>query len=251
MTINYHNALANIDTKNLSEKGASQVQSYKEFITPRYESIKIGELTKEEVARYWIENSKHYTEGAKNLLENVNDALGISKSYLSQLNTVDKFLNATYIGKDKSGIPAYVLEHPVSVRYYLCKMQHEDLWNKFLTGEHFTKREAQSKVYPGKQLPTPSSQETQTEFQKRQEKCDELINDENYQYIHNRASANTFLTATTDSALAACMEKVSRLSVCDEKRQKQLRHLIQLCNEGLEKPQHYKPYSLTGGSKPV
>ena len=62
-------------------------------------------------------------------------------------------------------------------------MQHEDLWNKFLTGEHFTKREAQLKVYPGKQLPTPSSQETQTEFQKRTEKCDELIEDERYQYI--------------------------------------------------------------------
>ena len=59
MTINYHNALANIDTHQLSEKGARQVQNYREFITPRYKSIKSGELTKEEVARYWIENSKY------------------------------------------------------------------------------------------------------------------------------------------------------------------------------------------------
>ncbi|ABM77652.1 hypothetical protein [Prochlorococcus marinus] len=251
MTINYHNALANIDTNHLTDKGASQVQNYTEFIRPRYESIKSGELTKEEVARYWIENSKHYTDGAKKLLENVNDALGISKSYLSQLNTVDKFLNTKYLGKDNLGIPAYVLEHPVSVRYYLCKMQHQELWDKFLTGEHFTKREAQSKVYPGKQLPTPSSEETQTEFQKKQGKCDELIGDERYQYIRDRASAETFITATTNSSIAACMEKVSRLSVCDEKRQKQLRHLIKLCNEALEKPQYFQPYSLTGGSKPV
>ena len=48
------------------------------------------------------------------------------------------------------------------------------------------------------------------------------------------------LAGTTNSAIAACMEKVSRLTTCDEKREKQFLHLMALCEEALRLPRYYQ-----------
>ena len=67
-----------------------------------------------------------------------------------------------------------------------------------------------------------------------------MINDVNYRYIHDRDSAETFLSSNTNATIAVCMEKISRLKTCDEKRVKQLKHLIQLAKAALELPAVYE-----------
>ena len=82
--------------------------------------------------------------------------------------------------------------------------------------------------------------ETKTDFQLQQERYAEMVEDESYKYITNSKFAQTFMAGTTNSAIAACMEKVSRLTTCDEKREKQLLHLMALCEEALRLPRYYQ-----------
>ena len=82
--------------------------------------------------------------------------------------------------------------------------------------------------------------ETKADFQLQQERYAEMVEDESYKYITNSKFAQTFMAGTTNSAIAACMEKVSRLTTCDEKREKQLLHLMALCEEALRLPRYYQ-----------
>lgn len=46
MSTNYYNPLALIDVTTLSEKGQQQVNDFIEYLRPRYNTIKDGEITK-------------------------------------------------------------------------------------------------------------------------------------------------------------------------------------------------------------
>ena len=87
---------------------------------------------------------------------------------------------------------------------------------------------------------TPAKPEVKTAFELRGEAADRLIDDVNYRYIHDRDSAETYLASNTNATIAVCMEKISRLKTCDEKRVKQLKHLIQLAKAALELPAVYE-----------
>ena len=92
MSTNYYNPLALIDVTALSETGQQQVNNFIEYLRPRYDTIKDGEITKEEVARHYLEMEASYTDGAKARISTLTEGLGISKGYLSKIRNAGKLL---------------------------------------------------------------------------------------------------------------------------------------------------------------
>lgn len=84
---------------------------------------------------------------------------------------------------------------------------------KFLTGEHCSKREAENftRVKKEEQFTQPA-EPTSTEYQIKVQKAQEMAEDTSFKYLINSEFAQTFMAGTTNSTIAACMEKVSRLS---------------------------------------
>lgn len=238
MSTNYYNPLAIIDVSALSEKGQQQVNDFIDYLRPRYCAIKDGELTKEEVARHYLEMESSYTDGAKARISTLTDGLGISKGYLSKIRSARKLLERYSLDRTASN---WIDEHPVSCQYLMGKVSHNDLYKKLMTGTHFTRSELEIIIKNNKEeAASQPADETKADFQLQQERYAEMVEDESYKYITNSKFAQTFMAGTTNSAIAACMEKVSRLTTCDEKREKQLLHLMALCEEALRLPRYYQ-----------
>ena len=106
-----------------------------------------------------------------------------------------------------------------------------------MIGAHFTKSELEIIIKNNKE---ETASQPKTDFQLQQERYAEMVEDESYKYITNSKFAQTFMAGTTNSAVAAFMEKVSRLTTCDEKRERQLLHLMALCEEALRLPRYYQ-----------
>ena len=112
-TMNYFNPLAvlNPEETNLSTKSVDQITDYKEFIRPRFEGLVKGELAKQEIARFYLEQEKDYTDDCKNFIDKINEGIGISKGYLSQLRTADKFVASLPAGIDGKCLKAFVSQN--------------------------------------------------------------------------------------------------------------------------------------------
>ena len=236
---NYHNTLTEIDsinTTHLGEKASSQVNDFVTFVKPLIPDIRKGEAAKAKIAEYYLEHKSQYTDGCIKVLEPLVNQLGVSGGYISQIKKAKEYKDNIH----NKNLKQWVEEHPVSVQYYIAKSPHDKVMEKFQTGEHCSKREAQDftrvKTEPDT---TPVAEEVKTEYQLRCEREQALVEDSSYPYLSQQSFASTFMGGTTNSILAACMEKVSRLSTCDDKRQKQLDHLIHLCQEAKKLPSHY------------
>ena len=238
--MNYFNTLTELEsikTTHLSNKGSVQVQDFIEFVRPLIPDIKKGEAAKAKIAKYYLEHKSEYTEGCKNALEPLVNQLGVSPGYISQIKKADEYKNSLH----DTSLRTWVDEHPVSIQYYLTRVDHQDLISKYKTGEHFSKKEAQSSIQPKvKTEPTdPTTEYTRTQFQIQMETADRLANDESKPYLYDTKSAQTYMNSTTPSVIAACMQKVSEIKVCDEKRYKQLAHLQKVISEAMRKPSFY------------
>ena len=241
--MNYHNALTEIEsinTTHLSAKGSEQVLDFKEFVEPLIPDIKRGEAAKAKIAEYYLEHKATYTEGAVACLEPLVQQLGVSGAYISQIKKAKEFKQSIH----NPNLKQWVEEHPITVQYRLAKAPHQQMMEKFMSGEHCSQREVERFTRVDAEAPEvelePCSEPTLTEYQEQLKKQQDLIDDIELPYIHNHDSAKAYLASTTSSALAVCMEKINRLSTCDEDRRKQLLHLIKLAEKALELPAHYQ-----------
>lgn len=239
--MNYFNTLSelnNIDATNLSEKGTQQVNDFVSFVEPLLPDIKRGDAAKAAVVDYYLEHKEFYTDGAKNLLEAFMTQVNVSSGYISQVKKAKEFK----AGIQNNSFSKWVGEHPVSVQYELSKADHNKLINKFQTGEHCSFREARS--YKVDKNLKPAEHPTPEIVEEVKSKNQELIDDESRIYINTISQAATALGSVRGDLIAATMDSVSRIKYMDPKREKQLRHLIKLCNEALNKPV-YVPQPLT------
>lgn len=88
---------------------------------------------------------------------------------------------------------------------------------KFYTGDHCSKREAENftRVQNEKKL-TQSAETTPTDYQLKVQKAQEIAQDTFYKCLVNSEFAHTFMAGTTNSTITACMEKVSQLTTSNE-----------------------------------
>ena len=179
-----------------------------------------------------------YTDGAKARISALTDGIGISKGYLSKIRSARKLLERYSSDRAASN---WIEEHPVSCQYLMGKVSNNDLHKKLMTGIHFTRSELEIIIKNNKEeIASQPADETKTDFQLQQERYAEMVEDESYKYITNSKFAQGFMAGNANSAIAACMEKVSRLTTRDEKREKQLLHLMALCEEALRLPRYYQ-----------
>lgn len=239
---NYYSPLAsinNLDVAHLSEKGAANVQELIDYVRPRYQSIIDGATAKQEVARFYLERSGDYTDGANKLITNIITALGISKGYISKIKSADKYLETLHLDTLKT----WVSEHPITCQYYIAKQDHQTTMDKFTSGSHFSRTELEVNAKEAKEL-KPAEQPTPEIVEEVKSKTQELIDDPSRVYINTISQAATALGSVRGDLIAATMDTVSRIKYMDSKREKQLRHLIKLCNEALAKPE-YVPQPLS------
>ena len=241
--MNYYNALTEletIDATHLSVKGSEQMNDFISFATPLIPDIKRGDAAKAKIAQYYLERKATYTEGCQKMLEPLIAQLGVSGGYISQIKKANEYKESLH----NDSLKQWVDEHPVTIQYRLAKAPHQQVMEKFLSGEHCSKREVENFTRVKPEVTEvelePCSEPTLTEYQEQLKKQQDLIDDSELPYIHNHDSAKAYLASTTSSALAVCMEKINRLSTCDEDRRKQLLHLIKLAEKALELPAHYQ-----------
>lgn len=232
-------AINNLDVTHLSEKGAVFVKEFIDYVRPRYNSIIDGATKKEEVARFYIERSGDYTDGANKLITNISQALGISKGYISKIKSADKYLETLHLDTLKT----WVSEHPITCQYYIAKQDHQVTMDKFSTGGHFKQNELEAIAKEAKDL-KPAEEPTPEVVEEVKSKTQELIDDPSRIYVNTLSQAATVLGSVRGDLIAATMDTVSRIKYMDPKREKQLRHLIKLCNEALAKPE-YVPQPLS------
>ena len=115
----------------------------------------------------------------------------------------------------------WVEEQSVTIQYHLSKAPHESVMEKFHIGDHCSKREAENftRVNNEKQLTLPA-EPTPTDYQIKVQRAQEMGLDTNHKYLVNSMFAQTFMAGTTNSTIAACMEKVSQFTTCNEQRDK-------------------------------
>ena len=175
--MNYFNALTELETINttqLSEKGSQQVQDFQDFVTPLIPDIRNGEAAKAKIAEYYLEHKNQYTEGCVKVLEPLVNQLGVSAGYISQIKKAKEYKDSI----QDTSLEQWVDEHPISIQYHIAKAPHEKVMEKFMTGEHCSKREAESftrvksevKIKPGLE---PAS----SEYQLKVEKAKVLVED--------------------------------------------------------------------------
>jgi hypothetical protein len=231
----HYSPLATIDTcdtTHLSPQGAEQVQGFIDYLKPRYQSIVDGQIKKEEVVRYYLEQEDSYTDGAKKLISNISQALGISKGYISKIKSSDKYLN----GLHNDGFRDWVNEHPVGCRYYISKVDHQASMDKFLTGEHFSRSELEEMVSRETVVTRQVSEEVKTEFQIRQDKAAEMVADDAKPLIRTMGAAQIMMTGTRKDRLAAAAQTLYDLKYEEPELKKIIQMIIQVAEQALEKP---------------
>lgn len=204
--MNYFNSLAELDIVepvHLSEKGSQQIKEFKDFATPLLGDIRKGDAAKAKIAEYYLEHKAEYTDGAVKILEPLVEQLGVSKGYISQVKQAKEFKGALH----HNGLSQWVSEHPVSVQYYLTRIPHQDLMSKYMTGEHFSKREAQETIRVNQVTEVrPVEEPTKTAFQLQQEKEAKMVEDEEYPLIRSNAGARSYMNGTRKGRIEACAQ---------------------------------------------
>ena len=217
--MNYFNTLTELDiqTTHPSEKGTQQGNDFVDFARPLLPDIKKGEAAKAKLAEYYLEHKSSYTEGSINLLEPIVNQLGVSNGYVSQIKKAKEYKQNLH----NKALEQWVDEHPMSIQYYISKSPHDKVMEKYRTGEHLSKREAEAftRVKKEEEL-QPASEQTLSEYQQRCKQADEMVEDKTMPYLTKREAATTFMSGSTEACIAACMEKINRLSICDERRYK-------------------------------
>lgn len=237
--MNYFNSLTEleqINTINLGDKATLQVNEFVDFVKPLLPEIKKGEAAKAKVAEYYLAHKDSYTDASKKMLDSFMTQVGVSSGYISQLKKAKEYVNSI----QNPSLKGYVEEHPVTVQYRLAKSPHEKVMEKFQSGEHCSKREAESftRVNSEDKI-SEVTEATKTEYQLKQQREQDLVDDTSLKYIYDTKVAQTYMTGTTNSSIASTMQKISNLTTCDEKRAKQLDHLIELCQEAKRLPSSY------------
>ena len=187
---------------NLGEKGTAQVIEFKDFVSPKLEAIRTGDNAKKDVALFFIDNYDIYTDAAKKYLEAFLDSVNISKGYLSKLRSARIFTSSL----NNKTLKAYVEEHPIGTQYLLKSLSYEDINEKMLTGEHFSKREAAEakRVNQVTEVNKVAEPETKSDYQRKLDRADELVADEtNYPFIRTRNQALTYLECSGRKAAFA------------------------------------------------
>ena len=218
--MNYYNTLTeleSINTTHLSDKGLAQVAEFEAFVTPLIPDIRKGDAAKAKIAEFYLRHKSQYTDGCVKVLEPLINQLGVSAGYISQLKKAKEYKDNILHPQLKQ----WVDEHPVTIQYRLSKAPHKSVMEKFLTGKHCSKREAENftRVKNEKQLTQPA-EPTPTDYQIKVQRAQEMAEDTSYKYLINSEFAQTFMAGTTNSTIAACMEKVSRLTTCDKKEKR-------------------------------
>lgn len=242
MNLNY--SLVSPDTTHLSERGSTQVNDFIEFVKTQFDDIKKGEFAKQKVARYYLEQ-ENLTDGADKVITGINEALGISKGYLSKIRTAGKFINS--LGNDihSQKVKSFVEEHPVSTQYYMTKMDVEDITDKMKSGERFSFREAQE--FPRGNQPeivvtevTPAPEPVQSELEKEREILKQKIDDESLEFITSFGSAKAYLAGSTADVVRAAIQRVMEIECGSQQMESMLRHLADVCNTASAKSARFR-----------
>ena len=243
--MNYFQTLCELDTLNntvhLSEKGAAQINEFREYVTPLIPDIRKGDVAKASIAEFYLGKKSEYTDGVKKLLEPLVEQLGVSAGYISQVKKTKEFKESIA----NPSLKEWVDEHPVTVQYRLSKVPTEELTRKMMTGEHFSKREAE-KFTQGKkekeQL-NPVSQETKTEYQLKQERFQQMAESDEYPLLRETSHAAVFCSGNRKAILAAAAQVLFTINWQDPELEKIVGIVHRLSGEALQKP-HYVPASL-------
>ena len=238
--MNYFNELTEIEsvtTTHLSTKGSEQVNDFIDFVKPLIPDIKKGEAAKAKIAQYYLDNKSEYTDGCVKVLEPLVNQLGVSPGYISQIKKAGEYKNALH----DSGLRQWVDEHPVSIQYEIARIPHECVADKYMTGEHFSFREARKCKDEAKvEKVDTAAEDTVTVYQERMSAAKAMVADEGKKYIYDVNSAEVYMSSTVPGLLAAAMQKISEMSTCDEQRRRQLLHLRDLVNQAINKPAYYQ-----------
>lgn len=223
--------LVSPDTTHLSEKGSLQVSDYLNFVQSKFDDIKQGELAKQQVARYYLE--QELTEGADKLITGINDALGISKGYLSQIRSASKFVDS--LGSDISSkkLKAYVEEHPITVQYRMSKVNPDVIREKMMTGQRFTKSEAEkfTRVNQPDKIPNPASPPVVQESRTQQ------LVDGDKKYIDDMTVASAY-TFGMRPVVKAALQYVTDSTVLSEPMEQGLMVLAKEIESAVARSQH-------------
>jgi len=243
MSTNYYNPLAVIDTSALSEKGQQQVNDFIEYLRPRYDTIKNGEVTKEEVAKHYLEMESSYTDGAKARITTLTEGLGISKGYLSKIKNAGKLLDSYSYDKCVSN---WIEEHPVSCQYLMSRVGHTELKKKFDTGSHFSKRELESINKASKEVEhiQPVSDKVKTEFELKQERFQEMVDSDEFPLIRDKQTAEVWSVGSRKTILAAAAQVLLNYKYRDEDLAKIIDIVNQL-SESAKTKTYYTPRRLS------
>lgn len=202
---NYFNpssAITSIDLNldALSDKGQQQVREFYDFCLPLIDDIRSGDNAKAKIAYFYLDNIDRYTEGVKDRLSVLIDALDISKGYMSKLRSARKYLGSL----NNQTIKTYVEEHPVSVQYLLKDVPYESINEKMMTGEHFKRTEVEALIKNEKGQLDKAEPETKSDFQRKLDRADELVADTTeYPFIRTRNQALTYLECSGRKAAFA------------------------------------------------
>jgi hypothetical protein len=82
----------------------------------------------------------------------------------------------------------------------------------------------------------PAKDEVPSEYSIRSQKAQELVDNPEYRYISSFTAGMAYLNCTGPDSIAATMQRLSRLTTCDEKQYKQMRELIRLAQQVMELP---------------
>ena len=243
MSTNYYNPLALIDVTTLSEKGQQQVNDFIEYLRPRYSTIKDGEITKEEVARHYLEMEASYTDGAKARISTLTEGLGISKGYLSKIRNAGKLL------EEYSGSPTtskWIEEHPVSCQYLMGRVSHNDLYRKISSGTHFTKSELETIIKKNKEeTVSQPTEETKTHYQLQQERFKQMVESDEKQLIRTTGAAACYMSGNRKDVLAAAAQVLYDIKYQDKNLERILEVIKTLSQKALEKEPYVAPSRLS------
>jgi hypothetical protein len=236
--MNYFNSLCELNTLNntvhLSEKGAQQINEFREYVTPLIPDIRKGDAAKASIAEYYLDRKEGYTDGVKKILEPLVEQLGVSNGYISQIKKAREFKASIASSEMKQ----WVDEHPISVQYELAKADHHQLMDVYKKGEHCTLRQARGFRQPkteGDTLNT-ATPETKTEYQLQQERYQAMADSDEFPLLRDAKHAQVFCAGNRKAILAAAAQVLYNIKYQDPELEKILVIVNQLSQKALEKP---------------
>ena len=230
MNINY--SLATPDVTHLNDKGSEQVSNYFAFVRQKFDDIKKGELAKQAVARHYLEQ-ENLTEAADKLISNLNDALGISKGYISQIRIATRFVDSLGDGIASKQLKSFVEEHPVTVQYRMSKLEPEVIEQQMSTGKRFTKRQLEEFTRVNQEEEKLNATPEPTPYQSHCARAKEMIDSEDYPYITTISSYEAHSKGMHMVFLAMCQHLQDYTPVGTINRLTGLREMQRLLSQAI------------------